>query len=356
MSVAREKLVKSDHPVAMARVRYSEIEGWARYLRPLARKTYTRPSVNVTAQANGRWSTTKDNLTGEGAPLVNFPPEVRDGTGAQPGRFIKEPWSSGVIVPDEGWYFIKYDLDAVEGKLEAIISKDTKELESHEQHHDLHTLTACRLFGLPVPPVLTKALHYSPEAESWRVSVSWRGDEDPRRHVAKVVRYNLVYALDARGILESLSKLEPFGVTRAEALRFATLYLESRPLLVQTKYRVGMEACRRGIAYNAFGLPRQLFGDEKTMRKEGWSHTISATVSTMSNLTAIKIAAALPDAWLVLNAHDSQTWCYPRYVDQGTAVEIMKGCVERPYEVWEQSHAFSATWYIYESNGTRRNS
>ncbi len=354
MSIARAKLAKLDHPIALLRKRWSEIEGWNRYIRPLARKTHTKPSVNVTAQAGGRWSTTKDKLTGDGAPIINFPPEVRDGTGAQPGKYIHEPWSSGIIIPDDGWYFVKYDLDAVEGKLEAIISNDTAELAAHERRHDLHTLTACTLFGLPTPPLLTKALHYAPEAESWRVSVEWKGDEDPRRHVAKVIRYNLVYAVDERGIVESLDKLAPFGIGKADAIKFAKIYLASRPLLVQTKRRVGLEAARRGLARTAFGLPRQLFGDERTRRKEGWSHTISGTVSTMGNLAAIRIADAYPSAWLALNAHDSQVWVFPEYEAPEEVVTRIKPMVEGPWTVWGQTYTFGGTWYVYTSDGKRR--
>ena len=345
MTVARARLQRSQDPLARVRVRFSEIEGWRRYLAPLAKRANVLPDILPTAQVSGRWSTTRP-------PITNFPPELRDGTAALPGKYLAEPWCSGIFLPDEGYYWLKWDWNAIEARLEAIISGDEEELRGYANRWDVHVLLACTLFDMPRPPVLTKAVHTAPEAAEWRDQVRWEGEEDKRRHVAKIIRYNLVYARDERGILESLDRLAEFGVDREGAITFAKTYLASRPIMVAAKDRVGGQAAKMGLARTAFGRPRQLFGNENARRKEGWSHVISGTVSDLGNMCAVRIQQAFPDATIVMNIHDSQTWQLQEPLKDTLAV--FKDIVSAPVTVWGTEYSFPASWYAYTDDGKRR--
>jgi len=74
----------------------------------------------------------------------------------------------------------------------------------------------------------------------------------------------------------------------------------------------------------------------------------------MGNLSAIRIANAYPDAWLALNAHDSQVWSFPELHDPSEVVSRIKPMVEGPWTVWGKTYPFQGTWYVYTSDGKRR--
>lgn len=116
-------------------------------------------------QASGRWSVSDP-------PLTNWTPDIRN-----------------IIVPDPGFVWIAFDLDQIEAKIVAAFSHDRDDLDAFDKGHDLHTITACRMQGVPLPPNL-KDPHQSPECTEWREKYKWQGKDDIRRVTAKV-RYCL---------------------------------------------------------------------------------------------------------------------------------------------------------------------
>ncbi len=194
--------------------------------------------------------------------------------------------------------------------------------------------------------------------------MGWAGSEDRRRHQAKTVRYALTYSPDERGILESEEFIAQVG--RPQALTFARSYLAGRPLLTQMKRRIGDVIVRDGVARTGFGHPRRVYrrpasgtsDGTRDMRKEGIAHTISGTVSVMGNLVAIRTAAMYPDAYIVRNDHDSQTWAFPSSLDVQVAASSLRPVVEGPWQFPQWPHLspfrFPASWYAYDDQGGRR--
>lgn len=195
-SVESEALYKwkvrgAQSPLLDARVKFMEVEGTARYIRMLQGVPRVHPNMLPT-QASGRWSTTRP-------PLVNFPPDCVNPQCPQAGTehayATDACWSArDIVAPDPGWYWLHYDLDAIEAKWAAADAGDQDDLQAFNLGHDIHTIRTCRALGRPLPPVLTKALHTDPSCQAWRDSWDppWSGGEDRRRHVFKTVGYACV--------------------------------------------------------------------------------------------------------------------------------------------------------------------
>jgi len=315
----RRKGVESD--ILDARLAWTELEGIRRYIADMAERDRIYPLMLPTAQAGGRWSTTQP-------PLTNWPRHdpsacVLGHTGSWCPRDVR-----GVLVPDPGTYWLKFDWSAVEARLAATYCQDAEDLESFALGLDIHTRTACRMFGLDLPPVQTGDLHTAPEVGAWRARYSWGGSEDARRHMAKTARYALLYAEDHRGIL-NVKGIEKLGYTRKELEEFGRAYLRAKPAFVAAKSRAQAECARTGLARTAFGRLRRLSGDLRTRAKEGFSHMISGTVSDMMNLTLIGIHAKIPSCHLVVNRHDGAEIAFPGSIPLSLSVTSLRQLVER---------------------------
>lgn len=339
----RRKGVDSD--VLDARLEYSELEGIRRYVSDSGERERIFPLMLPTAQAGGRWSTTQP-------PLANWP---RHSIDECPLAHTSGVWCPrdvrGVLLPDIGTYWIKFDWEAVEARLAATYVQDTEDLRAFGQNLDIHTLTAARMFGLELPPVQTKDLHTSETCREWRARYSWGGPEDARRHMAKTARYALLYAEDHRGILNAKG-VEKLGYTRKELEEFGRAYLRAKPAFVAAKRVAQLECGRTGIARSAFGRLRRLHGDLRARSKEGWSHIISSTVSDMMNMTLIGIHATIPTCWLVVNRHDGAEVGFTESIPLSTSVGSLRTLAEKKWSLWGHAFTCPATWCVVRPNGS----
>ena len=338
----RRKGAQSD--VLDARLEHSELEGIRRYIADMAERSRIYPLMLPTAQAGGRWSTTKP-------PLTNWP--RHDVSTCQLDHDV--PWCPrdvrGVLVPDPGTYWLKFDWEAVEARLAALYCQDADDLRAFRDNLDIHTLTACRMFGLELPPVQTKHLHTAPEVGAWRDRYKWGGTEDARRHMAKTARYALLYAEDHRGILNAKG-VEKLGYTRKELEEFGRAYLRAKPAFVAAKSAAQADCGRTGLARSGFGRLRRLHGDLRARAKEGWSHIISSTVSDMMNKTLIGIHGTIPACWLVVNRHDGAEVGFPAAVSLSDSVTALRALAERTWVFWGHTFSCPATWALVRPDGS----
>lgn len=356
-ALLRLKLRGAESPLLDARLRFMEVEGTARYVRmmrdlPCAMCGHAqgmhRPGVEpayegdircdgysprvypnfLPTQASGRWSTTNP-------PMTNFPPDCINPecslTGKEHAYGTPQCWSARDIVgPDPGWWYLHYDLDSIEAKWAAADAGDYDDLEAFAKRYDVHTIRTCRALGRPLPPLLTKALHTDPSCEDWRNSWDppWSGEEDRRRHVFKTVGYATLFCINPKGVLQAKG-VEKLGLSPNELVRFATIYLKSKPTLMARKRRVWDECAKTGVSYSWFGRRRRLYGDWNTRAKEGWSHRISATVTDYQNQCLIKIINQFPECHLVLNSHDGLTLAFPDSMETSGVVDFSRQVVEK---------------------------
>jgi hypothetical protein len=338
------------------RLEFMELEGIARYVRKLVGRARVHPHMLPT-QANGRWSTT-------GPPLVNFPAHAEDD--CDRCKDLKErgeplpDWCPRavreVILPDPDWYFVHFDLNAIEGRFAAADARDEEELDAYRKNEDVHTvLGAVPMFGLPAPPLRTKALHTDPSCAAWREALTppWGGGEDRRRHLAKTLKYATLYGKDHKGA-STAKGVEKLKLTKAEVDRFAKLYLQGRPVLTAHKTRRFEEYARTNVAYTFRGRRRRLFGDAWTRAKEGWSQRISGAVPDIMNDYIIQVAKLFPEGHIVLNSHDGLTWAMPAARPWEEVVQTMRGVVERDWDYEGIKLPVAADWEVIFPDGTKR--
>src|SRR3990167_6802565 len=129
----REKLESRGYESPMLDLRLDfneESQVLTQYLKhvyvPDAKKQPERVHAHfLPTQANGRWSVTNP-------PLINFPEDIRD-----------------VLIPDKGFPWVCWDWDSLYALFCAAYTHDKEDLEAFRLGHDLHTLTACRMFKIP---------------------------------------------------------------------------------------------------------------------------------------------------------------------------------------------------------------
>jgi DNA polymerase family A len=321
-------------------------------------------------QANGRWSTTDP-------PITNFPKQCYrvDCPHREPGLahspISDECWDAHrVYKPDPGWYWISWDKDAIEARVNAVLTEDAALVAAFTEGQDVHTITACATFGLPIPPNVFNP-HSSVECKSWRREVNWGGKEDLRRRLAKVQRYGCFYGPDETAILGAKG-VEELGLPRNELLERTRAYLASQPLLQKMKEKMWDQFIRVPEARTHWG--RRLRCYPTYQEKENWIKSLkayragrgsmrpgdaqkvlwnflhSAFVSDLINKTLVDIKARWPESRLVLNKHDSLTVAFPERIDPWPEI--------RQYDELVVTFTngltmpFTSTWYKVFSNGT----
>jgi hypothetical protein len=347
-----------------ARLDYTEVEGRSRYARSMAEADRIYPNMLPT-QASGRWSTTDP-------PIVNFPAHSSSNCQRCKGVIEKyvEPhylreldgdvdWCPrdvrNTVVPDPGTWWLHFDLDGVEARLNAAFSHDVADLEAFKNKWDIHTLTACIIFHMDFPPDRTKKLHVSMDSAmvAWRLLYNWGGPEDRRRHIAKTIRYALQYGIDERAALGS-TELYKMGLKRDEILKFGKAYLLGKPEMVATKSRIWVDALRTGVSYTFLGRRRRLYGYEKDKMKTAWSHKISGSVADMMNDNLIQITSKWSECYLCFQSHDGATISFPNSITPEVVLPFCKTVVEREWDVEGMKLTVPAEWDKILANGTIR--
>ena len=335
-SVALDHLRRLKHdgaesPVLDARIQFSELEGLARYARAMVTQDRVYPHLHPLAQASGRWSTTDP-------PLVNFP--------AKESSLHPVAW--GMIVPDPGWYFLHYDMSALHARIAAAYTGDQDDLTASRNGYDLHTVTACRMFHWEFVP---------PDSVSG-ATPPWEGEGDRRRHLAKVMRYALLLGKNEMAALEA-KEVEKLGLTRDEVLRFARLYLQSKPGMMAAKKRIWDLCIRQGKARSFMGRLRRLTFDPRNKTsiddamKEGWSHILQGSEQDIMQTIMADIVVAYPDTILTLNAHDGHTWAFQQSVHPWQeTVAALRPIVERTWRINGEDVPIPAKWDIIWPDGT----
>lgn len=330
-----------------ARLKYTDAEGFHRYASMLAGVDIIHPDMLPT-QASGRWSTT-------GPPLTNFPPSMDD-----------------VLIPMEGFYFIGWDMEAIEGRIGSAYMRDKEDLEAYNNGWDIHTITACRAWKRPLPPFLDKRVHKDPECQEWRegwkttkllpsgkeiiLTPEWQGKDDRRRHLAKIARYCYQYVNPVKGqerAILTAKDIEKQGLDRSEMLDFGKRYLATKIGMTNFKIKLFKELNERGVARTIFGRRRRLYGEYATKGKEGWSFMVSGSVSDLMNQSFIRIANVFPEASLVKNGHDSGLWQFPESTPVDHAVQVVKGIVNQTWDVNGVKIYCPGEFYVVSDDGTK---
>lgn len=341
----RRILSVSQDPLAEARLKFSEVESFRKYLSPLVGKERCHSSMLPT-QASGRWSTTNP-------PKVNFPDDKK-------AEEYDLPELQSVFMPDPGYWWLGWDHDAIEARLGTAYCGDKLDLESFANGWDIHTLTACDLFTLPLPPSkLEQDIHSkspTPTMAAWQAQVKWGGKGDRRRHLAKTARYALTYGEDEKACTTAKG-VEKLGLSKQELLDAGRRFLRAKAkTLVIWKKITWAECIRTKMARTFLGRRRMLFGPDHHVKKEGLNHMIQGAVADVMNANLISLLGpgGMLEQWgtLELNAHDGARIALPVSIDLGI-LPYVRAIVEREWDVQGNRMRFPATFYWIDDQGVK---
>ncbi len=226
-------------------------------------------AFNQTGTATGRLSSAEPNLQ-------NIP--VRTETGR---RFRK------YFVPkNEDSVIIDADYSQIELRLLAHISGDDNMKNAFLSGEDIHTMTACTVFGV-TPEQVTAEL----------------------RKRAKAVNFGIVYGIGEHSLSEDLN------ISRAEAKLYIQSYLDGFPKVSEYLGGIKEKARDRGYVVTEFGRKRyipELSASNKNVQHFGervaMNSPIQGTAADIIKIAMIKVARRLEesglDARLLLQVHD----------------------------------------------------
>ena len=247
---------------------------------------------NQTGTATGRLSSAEPNLQ-------NIP--VRTELGRKFRKYF--------IPKNEDFVIIDADYSQIELRLLAHISGDDNMRESFLAGEDIHTMTACAVFGV------------SPEAVTTEL-----------RKRAKAVNFGIVYGIGEHSLSEDL------GISRAEAKQYIQSYLSGFPKVAEYLDNIKVKAKEQGYVVTEFGRKRyipELSSSNKNVQHFGervaMNSPIQGTAADIIKIAMIRVAQKLEesglDAHLLLQVHD-ELLIEARMEDADKVKEILVECME----------------------------
>lgn len=347
-----------------ARLEFMEVEGTRRYVEGLVGQERCYPDMLPT-QKSGRWSTTDP-------PLVNFPiaciapdcpkPKPHPTTDRECSG-----WSArDIITLDKGEWGLKWDLDGVEARLFSAYAGDDEDIQAFREGLDLHTITCCRVYELPLPPDLRNP-HTSPSCAAWRAQVGWEGKEDKRRVTSKNLRYGVLqYGINEKAASE-IRDIEKLGLTRTQLFERAKRLLDSKPKYTAFKRLTWGQVIEQRETRTFLGRKRRFYpsrqevdtwrrrgipGDEA---KSGLNHRIQGAVADIMNLTLIGILVDLyPEGTLHLNAHDGAFVGFPVSLRPEDVIPAVTPIIARVWDVEDHKVPITASGVLLRGGQSER--
>ncbi len=170
-------------------------------------------TYNQTVTTTGRLSSSNPNLQ-------NIPARTEDGNKIR-AAFIPKDRENSVL--------LSADYSQIELRLLAHISKDPHLIEAFNNNIDVHTLTASKVFEVPIEHV-TKEMRYK----------------------AKAVNFGIIYGQSKYGLAKAV------GISNAEAEEFINKYFATYPNIKLYMEATVEEVLRRGYVETLFGRRRYL--------------------------------------------------------------------------------------------------
>ena len=170
-------------------------------------------TYNQTVTATGRLSSSNPNLQ-------NIPVRTEEGNKIR-NAFVAGDKTNGLI--------LSADYSQIELRLLAHISQDKHLLEAFNSGVDVHTLTASKVFDVPVEDV-TKEMRYK----------------------SKAVNFGIIYGQSKYGLAKSL------GISNADAETFIEKYFATYPKVKAYMEGTVLEAEEKGFVETIFGRKRYL--------------------------------------------------------------------------------------------------
>ncbi len=190
------------------------------------------------------------------------------------------------VPKNEDYVIVDADYSQIELRLLAHIAGDEAMIGAYREGIDIHTMTACKVFGVE-PHEVTLEL----------------------RKRAKAVNFGIVYGIGEYSLSEDI------GVSRAQAKQYIESYFAGFPQVAAYLSEIKEQAARDGYVTTYFGRKRyipELASSNKNLRSFGervaMNSPIQGTAADIMKLAIVKVADELKkrnlDARLILQVHD----------------------------------------------------
>ncbi len=236
----------------LTKLKSTYVEGLMKVINPKTGRVHT--SFNQTVTATGRLSSSDPNLQ-------NIP--IR----TELGRMIRE-----AFVAEEGFLLLSADYSQIELRILAAMSGDEKLLEAFSRGEDIHTRTACEIFGVKPEDV-------TPEL----------------RRRAKVVNFGIIYGMSPYGLSQELK------IPVEEAAEYIELYFHRYPGVRRFLDGLIEEAQEKGYVTTLLGRRRfipEIHSSNRNTRELGKRYAINTPIQG-SAADLIKLAMIRIDQFLL---------------------------------------------------------
>lgn len=277
-----------------AKLRATFVEGLIKVIDPADGRVHT--TFNQTLTATGRLSSSEPNLQ-------NIPIRTAE------GRRIRE-----AFVADSGCVLIDADYSQIELRLLAHLSGDPAMTEAFNHQADIHSDTACRLFGCSAGQVTSE-----------------------QRSIAKTMNFSIVYGISDFGLARDL------GVSVRKAHQLIAEYEAKYPQIRAFLKNLVTEAYEHGYVETLSGRRRyltELKSPQYTVRQFGeraaMNTPIQGTAADLIKKAMVLADQALKDAGLsaslILQIHDELIVEAPEHEAQ-QAAELLRHSMESAMEL-----------------------
>ena len=250
---------------ALAKLKSTYTDGLQTFIAPDGR---IHSTFNQTITATGRISSTEPNLQ-------NIPVRMEQ------GRLIRK-----YFVPKEGCCFIDADYSQIELRIMAHLSRDESLIEAFNSGADIHTITASKVFHVPVEDVTPLM-----------------------RRNAKAVNFGIIYGISAFGLSEDLN------ISRQDAKQFIDEYFETFPQVKKYLDSLVEDAKKNGYVTTEFGRRRPLpelkssnFMQRSFGERVAMNAPIQGTAADIMKVAMIRVKERLEKeglaARVILQVHD----------------------------------------------------
>jgi DNA polymerase-1 len=292
--------LSSQHPLPKKLIDYRElqklnstyVDGLLAAMEGPEHRVHT--SFNQTITATGRLSSSNPNLQ-------NIP--IR----TELGRKIRK-----AFVPKEGWMLLSADYSQIDLRMLAHISEDKMLCVAFQKGEDVHTMTACEIFGVTAKDV-------TPEL----------------RRVAKSINFGIVYGMSAFGLSQQLNI--PVEEAKAHIDRYFARYPGVKSWMGKIIEDARREGCVRTLLGRIRYLP-EIHASNGAIRsfaeRTAMNTPIQGTSADVIKLAMIKLVEAQADGlWkgnMLVQVHDELLFEIPPEhlaASQSKIKEIMENAI-----------------------------
>ncbi|MBP3924294.1 DNA polymerase I [bacterium] len=228
-------------------------------------------TYNQTVTTTGRLSSSNPNLQ-------NIPVRTEEGNQIRKAFVPKDR---------ENYLILSADYSQIELRLLAHISGDTHLIKAFNSGEDIHTITASKVFEVPVDKV-TKEMRYK----------------------AKAVNFGIIYGQSKYGLAKAL------GITKDVAEDFINKYFKTYPMVKAYMEAIVMETEKNGYVQTLFGRKRDLTKElnssnamvREFAKRAAINHPMQGTAADLMKIAMISFEKNLKDNGLkskmIMQVHD----------------------------------------------------